>query len=167
MKQELTLSQILEPKRIRTQVDLSTKQEALAFLAELLTQDLHIAPENVLEKIWERERIMSTGIGRGFACPHAKVDTIEETRAALITLKNPIDFDALDHQPVNIILMLIGPSSAVAQHLRLLSRIARLMMTDTIRERIVQSSSEEEVWKILKEEEAKRTEVVNKTGNRN
>ncbi len=167
MKQDVRLTQVLSPNRIRTHVRATSKEEALRILAELIAQDNNVAAEEVLEKIVEREKLMSTGIGKGFACPHAKFDALPANQAALITLEEPIEFDSLDQQPVNIVLMLVGPTSAVGEHLRLLSRISRLMVAQEVRDRILQSQTPEEVLAILRQEEERRIETQQKEASKN
>ncbi len=159
MKQEVRLTEVLSTDRVRTQLRISSKEEALRILAEMIARDSGVAPEVVLEKILERERLMSTGVGKGFACPHAKVEDIQGNWAALITLADPIDFDALDQQPVNIILMLVGPTTEVGEHLRLLSRISRLMVVPEVRQKILHSQTPEEVLEVLQQEEQRRVEA--------
>ena len=88
---------------------------------------------------------MSTGIGYGVALPHGKSSVVHTSLAALAVLRTPIDFDALDDKPVNIVLLLVGTEEAVGAHLRLLSRISRMVGSDQFRSDLVGARTVEEV----------------------
>jgi len=110
-------------------------------------------PEEARKAVMEREKIMSTGIGKGFALPHGKTNHINETVGAFLTLAHPIDFNSLDQQPVSIVFMLIGRENTVGTHLRLLSRISRLMNSDSFRENILKSKTPEQIIDLFFKEE--------------
>lgn len=109
--------------------------------------------EKIREAVFERERIMSTGVGKGLAIPHGKSPGIEQTYAAFAILKNPVDYDAIDGQPVNMVFLLVGPQSSNSMHIKMLSRISRLMNNSDFRDRLRRCSSAEEIIEQFKEEE--------------
>lgn len=113
--------------------------EALGHTKTVLNKD------EVKKAVLERETIMSTGIGNEFALPHGKTNAVTDTIGALATLEHPIDFDSLDNRPVNVVFMLIGRENAVGVHLRLLSRISRMMNDDTFRKHIMDAATPSEV----------------------
>ena len=81
--------------------------------------------DELLRAVREREAVLSTGIGNGVAIPHGKSSVIPELRMAAGTAEPPVDFDALDGQPVQLLFLLVGPESAAGPHIKALSRIAR------------------------------------------
>ena len=92
-------------------------------------------------------------MGKGFAIPHGKTDEIKDIVAAFAVLKDPIDFDSIDLEPVKFIFLIVGKESLLNAHIKLLSRISRLMNKDDFREKLEEAKSSEEVMKLFKEEE--------------
>jgi fructose-specific phosphotransferase system IIA component len=151
---------VLTTSSVAVQVNLDTKPDALRFMIHLLDKRGVIDDvEKVQDEIFKREAIMSTGVGKGFAFPHAKTNAVHMPAGALITLRKPLDYDALDKQPVSIIFMLLGQEHAVGAHLRLLSRVSRLMNNDEFRLKILNASSPEEVMMLINEEESQKLDV--------
>jgi mannitol/fructose-specific phosphotransferase system IIA component (Ntr-type) len=109
--------------------------------------------ETVKKCVFEREKLVSTGVGKGFAIPHGKSDEIKDIVAAFAVLKDPIDFDSIDGEPVRYIFLLVGKDSMLNLHIKLLSRISRLMNKDEFREKLLSSESNEQVLKLFVEEE--------------
>jgi len=113
--------------RIRTEVSAGSKKRALETIATLLGESE--AGDNttaVFDRLLERERLGSTGMGRGIALPHARVPGITEARGAFIRLSSPIDFDAVDNEPVDLIFGFLAPENATDEHLQLLAGLAAL-----------------------------------------
>lgn len=96
---------------------------------------------------------MSTGVGGGFAIPHGKTDGVVDLVGAIATTALPIDFESLDEQPVRIIFLLVGPESMVGPHIKILSRISRLMNREDFRNRLLAAASPSEVYELIKQEE--------------
>ena len=109
--------------------------------------------EKVRESVLEREKIMSTGVGKGFAIPHGKTNYVREILAAFGKTKRPIDYQALDGQPVHLVFLLIGKDNLVSTNIKLLSRISRMMNKEEFRNKLLEAESNEEILKIFKEEE--------------
>lgn len=123
-----------------------SKQDVLNELLEALAHTKTVLnKEEVKKAVLERENIMSTGIGNEFALPHGKTNAVTDTVGALATLQHPIDFDSLDNRPVNVVFMLVGRENAVGVHLRLLSRISRMMNDDVFRRHILDAATPAEV----------------------
>lgn len=151
---------VLSPTSVAVHCSMNTKREALQYMIELLSQRGVITDvEKVGSLIFEREKIMSTGVGKGFAFPHAKTDAVQKPAGALIILEHPIEFQSLDNQPVSIIFMLLGQENAVGAHLRLLSRISRLMNNDEFRQRLLDAATSLEVLELIEEEETQKLDV--------
>jgi len=150
----MKLSDILKEDKIITDFKGETKEEIINELIDLFKDDDRVKDLNKLrETVLERENIMSTGVGKGLAIPHGKTDAVKKMIAGIGILSNPIDFESLDKKPVNIIVLLVGEENAIAPHIKMLSRISRMMNKDEFREKLVKSASPKEIYKLLLEEE--------------
>ena len=150
------IASLLEEPFIAVNLAAESKEEALMMLVDRLGDSAKVLDlEKVRRAILEREKIMSTGVGHGFAIPHAKVDALTDIVAAFATLANPIDFQALDGQPVRLVFMLVGRETHVGTHLKLLSRVSRLMNNETFRDQLLQAGTPAEVLQLFQEEESR------------
>jgi mannitol/fructose-specific phosphotransferase system IIA component (Ntr-type) len=102
---------------------------------------------------------MSTGVGKGFAIPHGKTNSVTDIIAVFGKSKEPIEYRALDGEPVNLVFLMIGKDTLVSKHIKLLSRISRLMNNDEFREKLIKADSTESVLKIFEEEEQNYADV--------
>lgn len=141
----------LEQERITVQSDISSSKRLLEEMATLLTTGL---PEEVKEKevyhlLLEREKIGNTGVGDGVAIPHSRCECIENAIVALITLENPVDYDSLDRQPVNIAFGLLVPQAATQEHLNVLAEIARLMSNKSNRTALASAKNKLEAAQLI------------------
>ena len=156
----MRITDVLQTTSVAVHQHLPSKHDALHFMIDLLRERGNIADTDKVENlIFERENIMSTGVGKGFAFPHAKTDAVMQPIGALITLDEPVEYQALDNKPVNIIFMLLGQENAVGTHLRLLSRISRLMNSDEFRERLLSAASANEVIELINAEETQKLDM--------
>lgn len=149
------IHQLIEPDRIRLGLPGSTKSEVINALVDVLKG--HPAIDNlerVREAIFEREKMMSTGVGKHLGLPHAKTSAATETVAAFATTAEPVNFSAIDDEPIQLLLLLVGPESDKSQHIKVLGRISRLVSRDDLRQRLIEAQSPQEVIKILQDEEA-------------
>lgn len=154
---DITIADILDPLCIRLNMDVIDKNDALHAMVELLALGGKVKDKNALTTvILDRERLMSTGIGNGVALPHGKTDAVDRSMAALATLRNPIDYDAIDDRPVTIILLLVGTEGNVGVHLRLLSRISRMVGSEHFRTALVNAKSVDDVLLLLGSHEEER-----------
>jgi fructose-specific phosphotransferase system IIA component len=110
--------------------------------------------EKVRTAILEREHIMSTGVGNGFAIPHGKTDAVTDIVAAFAITDEPIDYDSLDEKPVRLVFLLVGKDNLVGPHIKLLSRISRLMNKEEFRKRLLTVASPKEILEMFRQEEA-------------
>ena len=146
----MKISELLNIKSIELNLDVDSKNELIEKLINLAeNQGNIIDKEEVKNEVFERESIMSTGVGKGVALPHAKTNAITEVTIALATLKEPIDYDSLDKNPINIATLLLGMESNVGLHLRLLSKISRLMNNDSFRSQLLELKTPEKVMELI------------------
>lgn len=108
---------------------------------------------SIREAVMEREQIMSTGVGKGLAIPHGKVKNLNDSHAVFARLASPIDYNAIDGEPVQLIFLLIGPKSSNSLHIKLLSRISRLMNNSGFREKLHKCKTNSELLEVFREHE--------------
>jgi mannitol/fructose-specific phosphotransferase system IIA component (Ntr-type) len=151
----LLLTDLLTAERVRIPLEGRTKDDLLQELVDVVVDDA-ATPDRVevLHAVREREAVLSTGIGHGVAIPHGKSAALAELRMAAGRATEPVDFDALDGQPVSLFFLLVGPESAAGPHIKALSRISRLVRRDEVRERLVAAKTAEEFIQALQEAEA-------------
>lgn len=131
----MQFSKVLESSRVAVGIEANDKAQALKEAATLLCSgDDELDFGRVLGAIDERERLASTGIGGGVAIPHALLDGVKRTRMAVIRLARPVDFDARDGLPVDLVFMLAGSREGTSSHLRLLSKLARMLHNPEFRD---------------------------------
>jgi fructose-specific phosphotransferase system IIA component len=156
----MKISDILEEKLIRTDLPGQTKEEIINAMVELVSQSPKVLDkEKVRAAIWEREKIMSTGVGNGFAIPHGKTDAVADTVAAFGVTAQPIQYQSLDDKPVRLVFLLVGKDNMVGPHIKLLSRISRLMNKEEFRDRLLTTKTPHEVLDIFRQEEAGYSEM--------
>jgi fructose-specific phosphotransferase system IIA component len=110
--------------------------------------------EKVRTAIFEREKIMSTGVGNGFAIPHGKTDAVSDIVAAFAVTEEEIDYDSLDEKPVRLVFLLVGKDNLVGPHIKLLSRISRLMNKEDFRRQLLTLETPKEILDLFRQEEA-------------
>jgi len=131
------LTDLLSPSRVRIPFKAEDKEAVIRQLVELFAADAGVArADDVLRAVQEREAVLSTGVGNGVAIPHGKSPAVAELGMAVGLLESPVDFEALDGQPVRLVFLLVGPETAAGAHIKALSRISRLVRHPEIRERL-------------------------------
>lgn len=151
----MKISDILDESVVRVNLKGKSKDEIINQMIAIVNHSNKIQDiEKVRDAIFEREKIMSTGVGNGFAIPHGKTDAVIDIVAAFAITEEPIDYESLDEQPVRLIFLLVGKDSMVGPHIKLLSRISRLMNKEDFRTKLLSATSSKEVIDIFKTEEA-------------
>lgn len=151
----MLLTDLLSPERIKIPLTAVSKEELLRELVDVVTgSDRKEDQDDVLRAVREREAVLSTGIGHGVAIPHGKSSAIGELRMAAGRVVEPIEFDALDGEPVSLVFLLVGPESAAGPHIKALSRISRIVRRDDVRARLIAAKSAQEFLQALEEAEA-------------
>jgi mannitol/fructose-specific phosphotransferase system IIA component (Ntr-type) len=132
-----------------------TKEDIINGLVELVSQSPKILDkEKVRTAILDREKIMSTGVGNGFAIPHGKTDAVTDIVAAFCVTAKPISYQSLDEIPVRLVFLLVGKDNLVGPHIKLLSRISRLMNKEEFRTKLLSMKTPQEVISLFRQEEA-------------
>lgn len=150
----MKVSELLKPEFVIPELKGETKVDAINELIDLFKKDNRVDDiEKVRSAVLDREKIMSTGVGKGFAIPHGKTNAVKEIVGAFGKVKKGIDYDALDGNPVQLIFLLVGKDNLISTHIKLLSRISRLMNKDDFRQRLVEANDAVEIIKLFTEEE--------------
>ena len=148
--------QFLVVDRICTGADVTSKKRLLQTLAELLAEgDAALTKEAVFERLTERERLGSTGLGHGIALPHSRMKEVVEARCAFMQLRRGIDYDAIDNQPVDLALALLVPADANETHLQLLSALAAMFSDEGLRDKLRTAVSAQEILILVQTWEAR------------
>src|ERR1041385_425758 len=151
----MKISDILEEKLVVSNLAGNTKDEIIKAMIELVSHSPKVLDkEKVRAAILDREKIMSTGVGNGFAIPHGKTDAVADTVAAFGVTAQPIQYQSLDEKPVRLVFLLVGKDNMVGPHIKLLSRISRLMNKEEFRARLLDTKTPGEIIETFKEEEA-------------
>ncbi len=145
----MELADILAERAVLCCTGVTTKRQLFEELAERAAEITGHDASELLEAITAREELGSTGLGNGIAIPHGKVSGLKGVTALLARLDMPIEFDSVDDQPVDIIVMLLAPTGAGADHLKALSRVARLLRTESVVEDLRQASDPEQLRAIF------------------
>lgn len=150
----MKVSELLKPEFIISDLKGESKEEIINELIDLFKDDPRVEDiEKVRSAVLEREKVMSTGVGKGFAIPHGKTNAVKEIVGAFGKIKDGIDYESLDGNPVNLVFLLVGKDNLISTHIKLLSRISRLMNKDDFRHRLVEANSADEIVKLFSEEE--------------
>jgi fructose-specific phosphotransferase system IIA component len=150
----MKICEILEEELISSKVPGSDKEEVLNFMIDLVSKSPKVKDKEMVKTaIFDREKIMSTGVGKGFAIPHGKTDGITEMVAAFGITENDINFESLDGEPVRLIFLLVGKENLVGPHLKLLSRISRLLNKDEFRTSLLKANTPSEILQLFEKEE--------------
>jgi fructose-specific phosphotransferase system IIA component len=150
----MKVSELLKPEFIISDLKGESKEEIINELVDLFKDDPRVEDiEKVRSAVLEREKVMSTGVGKGFAIPHGKTNAVKEIIGAFGKIKDGIDYESLDGNPVNLVFLLVGKDNLISTHIKLLSRISRLMNKDDFRHRLVEANSADEIVKLFSEEE--------------
>lgn len=128
----------------------TSKKRVIENLSRMLGANTSAASaEKIFQVLLERERLGSTGLGKGVAIPHARVPDLTHTVAAMLTLETPVEFEAADNKPIDIAFGLLVPEDDTEHHLQHLSRLVTLFRDEDICSRIRQASSSEAIFELL------------------
>lgn len=127
----------------------SSKRQVLKELATHAGALVDIDPQRLLDALMERERLGSTGIGHGIAIPHARMAELKRLVGLFARLEHPVDFEALDDQPSDLIFLLLAPESSDADSLKALARISRLLRDPAVQRRLRQEKDRQAVYRLL------------------
>lgn len=150
----MDISTHLDRSTIAKGLEVDSKKELINKVVDLLEPKVSDEQlEKIRKAVFEREDIMSTGIGKQLAIPHGKCDSLNEIHASFAVLNDCVDFDSIDNKPVKMVFLLVGPENQSNQHIKLLSRISRLMNSSAFREKLLECSNSDEIYETFQSEE--------------
>lgn len=150
----MNLLDILTADCIRAPLQAVNKRGAIDELVDLLAAARRVGDAKTLkDAVWTREQTRTTGIGHGLAIPHGKAAGMAGLSMAIGKPAQPMDFEAIDGQPVKLIVLLASPPDRTSDHIQALARISRLMTMDDFREKIYRATSAQEIYEHLKSQE--------------
>lgn len=145
----MELTDILSEESVMYCTDATTKSELLRKMAARAAQLTGEDERTILDAVEGREAMGSTGLGNGIAIPHGKLSGLPGVTAVFARLAQPIEFDAVDDQPVDLVMMLLAPLGSGADHLRALALVARILRTEPVLERLRASTDTRELYELL------------------
>jgi mannitol/fructose-specific phosphotransferase system IIA component (Ntr-type) len=158
LRRDMDLGDILTPQQIKADLSASTRWEAIDELIANLVGSGKIKPEHrdaIIAVVKKRESSMSTGIGFGIGIPHASTDLIYEVVGAFGRSKKGVNFDALDNQPVTLVMLFLVPQGQFQKHLHTLAKIAKLLHKKEFRQALEEAPDSETMYQIIKTESGK------------
>jgi PTS system nitrogen regulatory IIA component len=151
----MNLNDLIYPATVRAHVAIDSKKSLFPYLGELAGRTLGMDSGEVAESLIERERLGSTGFGKGVALPHAKLDGLLGVRGMFLQLAKPIDFNAVDGLPVDLLFVLLSPVDSGSEHLKALASVSRFLRNDHMVERLRGAKSDEALYALLADQEAR------------
>ena len=145
----MPLTDLVAPNAVIPALKVNTQKQALQELAARAAELTGQSERGVLEILLQREKLGSTGVGNGIAIPHGKLPKLGRLFGLFARLDRPVDFDALDGQPVDLIFLLLAPEGAGADHLKALARVARLLRDGEIARKLRESRDVDAIYAVL------------------
>ena len=145
----MELAAILAEESVLVCADIASKRDVLLKLAEKVATLTGQPAADAFEALNDRESLGSTGLGNGIAIPHGKFAPLKGVLAVFMKLETPVDFESVDDQPVDIVMMLLAPMGAGADHLKALARIARLLRDQDVAKKLRASRDAQAIYSVL------------------
>lgn len=145
----MEIEDILDLESVVTCFKATSKKQALEELSDKASKTIGQTEQEIFDVLLERERLGTTGVGDGIAIPHGKIAGLNRLFGIFARLESPIQFDAVDGQPVDLIFLLLAPESASAAHLKILSRISRVLRDHSKCEKLRAAPTPEKIYSLL------------------
>ena len=145
----MEIADLLTPESVLPNLKVTSKKQALQELSKRFAENYKLADRDVFEILLEREKLGSTGVGNGIAIPHGKLRNLVCLSGYFARLERPVDFEAVDDRPVDLIFVLLAPETAGADHLKALARVSRLMRDKSICKKLRGSDNAEALYALL------------------
>jgi PTS system nitrogen regulatory IIA component len=150
----MEIRDILQPEGVIAGLKAGNKKQALQDMARQAAAVTGINEKRIFETLLERERLGTTGVGNGIAIPHGKLSELNRLYGVFARLEKPIDFDAIDEQPVDLVFLLLAPEEAGADHLKALARVSRLLRDAATCEKLRGAKTADGLYLLLTQSEA-------------
>jgi nitrogen PTS system EIIA component len=156
----MQIADLLNPEGVLPSLKVKDKKHLLQLLAEKASQLTQVPDRRIVETLTERERLGTTGVGQGIGIPHGRLGDIKKIVGVFAKLETPIEYDAVDNQPVDLVFMLLAPEGAGADHLKALARVSRLLRNQAACEKLRKATNGEALYAILTEPPAGASSVA-------
>ncbi len=150
----MALADLLQQDAIIPALKANSKKQLLQEMAAKAAKLTGLPERDIFDVILQRERLGSTGVGNGIAIPHGKLPSVKTITGVFARLDSSVDFEALDDQPVDLVFLLLAPEGAGADHLKALSRIARVLRDQDLVAKLRATESASAIYAFLNEEQA-------------
>lgn len=150
----MQLSTLLKPEAVRVLGTMSSKKRLFQELGEVAHAVYGLSATEVVDALQERESLGPTGVGHGVALPHARLAGLDSVRGAFIRLEKPLDFSAVDRQPVDLIFALFAPQDSGVDHLKALALVSRTLRDSTVRGKLRANTDPATLHAVLTEAQA-------------
>ncbi|NNG11780.1 MAG: PTS IIA-like nitrogen regulatory protein PtsN [Halobacteria archaeon] len=151
----MNISELINPEYVLCCPEVGSKKRLLEMISELLMRSApQLSQNEIFESLINREKLGSTGLGMGVAIPHGRMAALDRPACAFIKLDIPVDFDAADERPVDLVFALLVPEDSTEEHLQILSSIAELFSKESFCASMRQCTSDECVYQLLNHQEA-------------
>lgn len=144
---------VLQKEAVLDDLKSQNKKGILEELVAPVTKISGINPEALVKVLMERERLGSTGIGGGIGIPHGKLKDLDNLVLGFGLSRNGVDFESMDGRPTHIFFLLVTPENSTGLHLKVLARISRILKNDPFKQKLMNASTSEEIYSIIKEED--------------
>jgi nitrogen PTS system EIIA component len=151
----MSISSLLATDRIFTDAEISSKKRLLEFISEKAAAELDLSQNIIFNQLLERERLGSTGLGKGFAVPHARLENLTQTLTFFLRLDEAVKYDAIDQLPVDLIFVIFIPEASTAEHLKILADLAKLFSLEKVCRKVRKASTADQILRIIEEGESK------------
>ena len=145
----MKISDLVSPESVISKLRARSKKQALQELSKRLAPLVHQDEGVIFDVLLEREKLGTTGVGTGIAIPHGKLPNLNKLHGMFARLEHPIDFEAIDEQPVDLIFLLLAPESAGADHLKALARVSRLLRDSAACENLRKAENSADIYSLL------------------
>jgi len=145
----MALADLLHQDAIIPALRVNSKKQLLQELAAKASRTTGLSEREIFDVILQRERLGSTGVGNGIAIPHGKLVNIHSIVGIFARLEQPVDFEALDDQPVDLVFLLLAPEGAGADHLKALARVSRLLRDKSVCEKLRGADQTDAIYALL------------------
>lgn len=149
----MNISDIMTEKSVFIGIKANSKRDLLQEVSAQAARLADLDERTVFETLWERENLGSTGFGNGTALPHGRFENLKNVYAFLFRLAAPVDFDAIDGKPVDLVFMLLSPEDSGADHLTALAKLSRILKNEALCGKLRQMSDKTDIYALLNNED--------------
>lgn len=145
------ISKLLKPANVLLGLEAGSKKRLFELAGQALQSTEKVPASEVFESLFSREKLGSTALGHGIAIPHGRIKGLDETACAFVRMKEPIDFDAPDSLPVDLLFILLAPAAASDLHLQILAELAQMFSEKEMREKLRAAPDTETLYNLIRE----------------